>query len=41
VRFVTATKKCGVIYEDHDEEGMGDAEYKNYKMKVKDQVVVK
>ena len=36
-----ATKKCGVIYDDHDEEEMGDAEYKNYKMKVKDQVVVK
>ena len=41
VRSVTATNKYDVVYDDHDEEEMGEADFKIYKMKVKDQVVVK
>ena len=39
VRSVTVANKYDVVYDDYDEEEMGEA--KIYKMKVKDQVVVK
>jgi len=39
VRSVTATNKYDVMYNDNDEEEMGEAEFEICKMKVKDQVV--
>jgi len=41
VRSVTAANKYDVVYDDCDEEEMGEAEFEIYKMKVKDQVVAK
>jgi len=41
VRSVTAAKKYDVVYDDYDEEEMGEADFEIYKMKVKDQVVAK
>jgi hypothetical protein len=41
VRSVTAANKYDVVYDDYDEEEMGEADFEIYKMKVKDQVVVK
>ena len=41
VKFVTAANKYDVVYDDYDEEEMGEANFEIYKMKVKDQVVVK
>ena len=39
VRSVTAANKYDVMYDDYDEEEMGEADFEIYKMKVKDQVV--
>ena len=39
VRSVTAANKFDVVYDDYDEEEMGEADLEIYKMKVKDQVV--
>jgi len=41
VRSVTAVNKYDVVYDDYDEEEIGEAEFEIYKMKVKDQVVAK
>ena len=38
---MTAANKYDVVYDDYDEEEMGEADFEIYKMKVKDQVVVK
>jgi len=39
VRSVTADNKYDVVYDNYDEEEMGEAEFEIYKMKVKDQIV--
>ena len=36
VRFVTAADKHDVVYDDYDEEEIGEAEFEIYKMKLKD-----
>jgi len=41
VRSVAASNKYDVVYDDYDEEEMGEADFEIYKMKVKDQVVAK
>jgi len=41
VRSVIATNKYDVIYDDNDEEEMGEAEFEVCKIRVKDQVVAK
>jgi len=41
VRSVTDANKYDVVYDDYDEEEMGEAEFKIYKIKVKYQVVAK
>ena len=41
VRSVTAVNKYDVVYDDYDEEEMGEADFEIYKMRVKDQVVAK
>ena len=41
VRSVTAAINYEVLYDDYDEEEMGEAEFEIYKMKIKDQVVAK
>jgi len=41
VRSVTDANKYDVVYDDYDEEEMGEADFEIYKMKVKDQVVAK
>jgi len=41
VRSVTAANKYDVLYDDYDEEKIGQAEFEIYKIKVKDQVVAK
>ena len=38
---MTAANKYDVVYDDHDEEEMGEADFEIYKMKVKDQIVAK
>jgi len=38
---VTAADKYDVVYDDYDEEEMGEAEFEIYQMKVKDQVDAK
>ena len=41
VRSVTAANKYDVVYDDYVKEEIGEAEFEIYKMKVKDQLVVK
>ena len=41
VRSVTDANKYDVVYDDYDEEEMGEVDFQIYKMKVKDQVVAK
>ena len=41
VRSVTAANKYDVVYDNYEQEEMGEAAFKIYKMKVKDQIVAK
>ena len=41
VRSVTAANKYDVVYDDYDEEKLGEDDLEIYKMKVKDQLVAK